>query len=111
MNQLPDDMELRPDVTLDDLLGELQKLSNRVIFGREEIGDADKPGIVTAFRSVVIVGGAVGMRPDGSLAPCVMGVFNGDKGPAARATLLKLADKLREIARDLDRMSGRQEPS
>ena len=111
MNEPPRDFELRPDVTQEDLLVELQKLSNRIIFGREETGDPNEPGIITAFRSVVIVGAATGMRMDGSLAPCVMGVFNGDKSPHATAALPKLADKLRQIARDLDRMSGRQEPS
>ncbi len=111
MNQLPPDMELRPDVTADDLLAELTKMSNQALFGRDERGEGDELGIITAFRAIVIVGAAVGMRMDGSLAPCVMGVFNGDQSPHSKATLPKLADKLRQIARDLDAKHARGQAS
>jgi len=103
---IPDDLEPRPDVTLDDMLALLNRQSNIIIFGRPERGDENEPGILTPFRSVVIVGGALGIGPDGKLVPLAMAVLNGDGNGYSKTTWPKLAERLREVARDLELMAA-----
>lgn len=105
MRVTDDDLEMRPDITMDDLLATLTRQSNMLIFGRPERGDEDQPGELTAFRAVVIVGGMLGLNTSGEIGPVAIGVLNGDNSAHARRTWPKLAAKLREIATDLERLS------
>lgn len=99
---VPPGMDLRPDVTVNDLLEELTKHANLLIFGREERGDTNEPGTSTAFRAVVIVGAAVGMAVDGAIRPAVFGLLNADGSRHGMACRPKIIRKLREIADDLE---------
>lgn len=108
---IEDDLEMRPDITMDDLLATLGRHSNMLIFGRPERGEEDQPGELTAFRAVVLVGGMLGLNLSGEVGPIAIGVLNGDNSPHARRTWPKMAAKLRTIADDIERMAREQEPS
>lgn len=108
---IEDDLEARPDITMDGLLATLTRHSNLLIFGRSERGEEDQPGELTAFRAVVLVGGMLGLSPIGEVAPIAIGVLNGDNSAHARRTWPKMAAKLRAIADDIERMAREQEPS
>ena len=56
---VPDDLELRPEVTMEDLLETLTRHTNQLIFGRDERGNENEPGEPSPFRAVVIVGGLI----------------------------------------------------
>lgn len=103
---LPADLELRTDITQQDMLDVLSKHANLLLFGREEEGDANEPGELTAFRAVVLVGGMVGLSADGQVVPVAIGLLNGDESSHSKTVWPKLADKLREIARDIDMFHG-----
>jgi hypothetical protein len=105
------DLEMRPDITMDDLLATLTRHSNLLIFGRPERGEEDQPGSLTAFRAVVLVGGVLGLNPIGEVDTIAIGVLNGDNSAHARRTWPKMAAKLRTIADELERMAREQEPS
>jgi hypothetical protein len=102
MTNPPEDLDLRPDITVQDLLDELTKHANLLIFGRDERGGDDQPGTRTAFRAVVIVGAAVGMRTDGTLAPASFGVLNADGSKSGELCRPELISKLRQIADDME---------
>lgn len=99
---VPDDLELRPDVTLDDTLETLARHANQLIFGRDERGAENEPGELTAFRAVVIVGGMIGLGPNG-LGALAVGLLHGDGSPYARDVYPRMARRLRLIADELDR--------
>lgn len=101
---VPDDLELRTNLTQDHVIDELDRKCHLLMYGREEVGDPDQLGELTPFRSVVIVTGLIALTPRG-VAPIAIGTFNGGDDPHARSTLPKLAEKLREIARDLELLS------
>ena len=99
---VPPDLELRPDVTVENLLDELTKHANLLIFGREERGDTNERGGLTAFRAVVIVGAAVGMDVTGEIRPAAFGLLNADGSAHGMACRPKIIRKLRQIADDLE---------
>lgn len=99
---IPLDLELRPDVTVADLLDELTKHANLLIFGREERGAPDERGGLTAFRAVVIVGAAVGLDMAGEIRPAAFGLLNADGSAHGMACRPKLVKKLRQIANDIE---------
>jgi hypothetical protein len=100
------DLEMRPDITQDELLRELTRHSNQLLFGRDERGGENDPGELTAFRAVIIVAGILGMHVEGDVRPLALGILNGDDRPHARRCWPKMARRLRAIADDLDAMAA-----
>lgn len=103
---VPPDLDASRQLSQDDCLAMLSRLTNQLLFGRDTpLEEGELVTLATPFQCVVVVGGMVGMDIEGHIQPLAIGVLSAAPTPHARSTYGKLARKLRQVAADLERMA------
>lgn len=104
---LPAEFTVVTGLSQEDILEELTKHSNRILFGVDSPADGDS--VSSPIRAVVIAVAVAGLDEDGSVRPMATGLCNLDGSKLALACHGKLADKLEQIARSLRTSEGMME--